>query len=879
MRINRIRLKNFCGVVETEVKFSPTGVTLIHGPNEAGKSTLMTGIDVLFDHRDDSKKEEVRETKPVNRDVGSEVEADVQIGEYEFTYFKRFHKEKETVLTVRAPKAESLVGREAHDRVIQILSGSVDTSLWRALRIMQGGKLEMPTLHDQRALAEALDRAAGEAKSGEKENALFEAAHSEYNQYYTDNGKEKDPVIGLSRKKATEAVGKEWDLQAEQNKLEEDVGRFATLEKTVATLKRGLAGLDNAQVKAQVAWEAVSKLAANVERTNSAKKLTDQALQVAKNALQQRNDMINLVNSTFQKVEAAKSQNTKITDALESAAETSNTARSERDSAIATASRCEVEERIRLEDLQLRDQDFELVLMQERLQHVNAADVAATAANTIVSTAKITEHRRTIIRNAEVKLITEKGIFNSASPQFTITALEAVEVVINDEPIKLGVGQDRKISVSKAVSAKIGSMATLLVEPGTNAETLSQSVTTAESALVKACAEAGVASPEEAETVWATFLEAKRTLLERDRVAKEHLRDLTREQLGEHIKAAKDKVDAYLAKRNADFDLPVTSEECKALLKLATKDASDAKTAQTKAEAVFAEVQEHHTKCREDHARIIATLQREQQDYDNLVGRLEGERARSSDDALGNSLAFAETEAQTAQESSRVAEEALKEADPESAKAMFESAVQAAKNARGQCDEEDRALLVLRTKLDLAGDAGLAESLAEAKRVTFEAEDSLARLLRRASATKLLYDTLSDERATMRRAYVAPLREGIERLGRHVFGGTLCVDVDEKLQVVSRTVDGITVPIKQLSTGAQEQIGVLVRLAAASMVSQDGGVPLVLDDALGSTDEGRLEAMGAVLRVASQGTQTIILTCSPERYIHVGAEVSAPMGR
>ena len=56
MRINRVRLKNFGGVVEAEVRFAPLGVTIVHGPNEAGKSTLMQGINVLFDHRDDSRK-------------------------------------------------------------------------------------------------------------------------------------------------------------------------------------------------------------------------------------------------------------------------------------------------------------------------------------------------------------------------------------------------------------------------------------------------------------------------------------------------------------------------------------------------------------------------------------------------------------------------------------------------------------------------------------------------------------------------------------------------------------------------------------------------------------------------------------------------------
>ena len=160
------------------MQFAPTGVTLVLGPNEAGKSTLMHGISVLFDHREDRKKEEVRLTKPVNRDVGSEVEAEVTVGEHMFTYFKRFHRERETRLTIHEPRPENLVGREAHERVQEILSSNVDTALWQALRIVQGCSLELPELHRQPALAQALDRAAGQAKSGEKEEALFAGTSS-----------------------------------------------------------------------------------------------------------------------------------------------------------------------------------------------------------------------------------------------------------------------------------------------------------------------------------------------------------------------------------------------------------------------------------------------------------------------------------------------------------------------------------------------------------------------------------------------------------------------------------------------------------------------------------------------------------------------------
>lgn len=877
MRIDRVWLKNFCGVAEAEVKFAPIGVTIVHGPNEAGKSTLMHGINVLFDHRDDSRKEEVRLTKPVNRDVGSEVEADVEIGEHRFTYFKRFHKDRETRLTIHAPRAESLVGREAHERVQQIVSGSVDTALWQALRIVQGRNLQMPELLNQPALAQALDRAAGQAKSGEKEEALFEAAYSECSRYLTDTGKEKEDPIGQARRRAAEAAGKERELLVQLKEIEEDVGRFATLERSAATLRRSLAGLESAQQKAQAEWDAVSKLAEGVERATAAHQLTNQSMQVARRAVQQRNEMISLVKAAALKVEDATAQNAKSTLALAETAETLKAARETRDAASVTASQRDAEENIRRADSEFRVEEFELVRMGERLEHVRKADDAAAAASAVIAATKITDKLRASIRSAEIGLRTAQGILNSACPQLTIKALRSVPVAINGDPQTIKAGEERVLPVTEPVSAIVADTVELRVDPGASSETLRQALSDAESVLTKACVKAGVANPDETETAWAALQDAKRTVADRDRIAKEHLRDLTREDLENRMEIAKAKVLAYRAKRTLDPALPATSEEARALLESARNAAAHAKKALQEAEAVYAPVQEHHVRCREDHAGNTALLEQAIKDHALAVERLEGERNFSSDDELAQSLATADATAKSALDSLKAAEESLGNADPESAKSILDTSASAMKKARDQCEEQDRALLTLRTKLDLVGDKGLAEALAEQQRVAFEAKDSLDRVLRRAGAAKLLYETLRAEREAMRRAYVAPLREGIERLGRHVFGPTLRVDVDENLCVVSRTVDSVTVALEQLSTGAREQMGLLVRLAAASIVSKDGGVPLVLDDALGSTDEGRFESMGAVLRIASQDVQTIILTCAPERYVHVGAQASVAM--
>lgn len=247
----------------------------------------------------------MRFTKRVDRDVGAEVEADVEIGTYQFTYFKRFHKDRETRLTVHVPKAENLTGREAHDRVQQILSGSLDTNLWMALRIIQGHNLEMPELHNQPALAQALDRSAGQAKSGEREESLYEAAQSEFLQYFTDKGKEKEGPVGRARTQAVTTAEREQELNRQLKELEDHVTRFAILTKETDTLSRSLSSLESAEKNAQEAWDVVSKLSENLDRCKSANELAEQKLTTAEKAVEQRNQLVQAVQDGMKKVEEA----------------------------------------------------------------------------------------------------------------------------------------------------------------------------------------------------------------------------------------------------------------------------------------------------------------------------------------------------------------------------------------------------------------------------------------------------------------------------------------------------------------------------------------------------------------------------------------------
>ena len=74
-------------VVESrELEFAD-GVTLIEGPNEIGKSTIVEAIQSLFTVMDSSSKADIKAIQPVGQDVGSSVEAEIAAGKDESLKF------------------------------------------------------------------------------------------------------------------------------------------------------------------------------------------------------------------------------------------------------------------------------------------------------------------------------------------------------------------------------------------------------------------------------------------------------------------------------------------------------------------------------------------------------------------------------------------------------------------------------------------------------------------------------------------------------------------------------------------------------------------------------------------------------------------------
>ncbi len=268
MRLLRLRLRDFRGVVDREVAFAPAGVTVIEGPNEVGKSTLAEALDLLLDELDSANTKAIRDVKPVDRDAGPEVELEAESGPYAFTFRKRFLRDRQTVLVVTQPRPENLTGREAHERLRGILSQTADLALWKALRISQGRAVAQASVDGIGSLSAALDRAAGTVPAGPAEIALIERAKQEYARYWTDTGRPRADAATLAQR-VTDAERGLAEVEAELRRLDEDVVTVARLGLELDDLAVRAVQAAASVEQRTAEWHRIASLAAVVQTADA----------------------------------------------------------------------------------------------------------------------------------------------------------------------------------------------------------------------------------------------------------------------------------------------------------------------------------------------------------------------------------------------------------------------------------------------------------------------------------------------------------------------------------------------------------------------------------------------------------------------------------
>jgi len=870
MRIHSLRVANFKGIDERTVEFPENGVVVVEGPNEVGKSSMIEALHLLLGKLDSSKKAKIKEAKPVDRDVGPEVEAEIESGKYRFRYFKRFLKKPETVLRILAPQKHDLTGRTAHERVDAILDESMDRVLWDALQVTQADPLTQASLAQAQSLAAALDQSAGQEIAGDRESTLFTRVESEYARYFTPTGK---PGKALQ-----EAEARAEDAQAT---LDETTEKLLLLEQDVAAIDR----LEKDTVRLETQHR--NQLTAHAERVKELDELRQQeskleglAMQASaaaasatasRNADEARRRRIESAEAAQRRCAELETQAKAREPELREAEEVANAANEQ----LATANSAAAELR-RVAELRERDKNhlhyqLDLQKMRERRKAIDEDRERRAKATAELEENRVDEAAARRIREAHDALQRAEAQAQTRSPQLFVRAHKNIAIELDGERHELKQDSEVERTVGDRLKLSIHGILDVEFRGGAGTRELQDAIRQRRDELTAILETAGVASLEDAEAALRARAECHLVLEQCDRQIAQNLADLTYESLVDKIERTSAAGQRYMAERPSDpepapnYDAAVTmNREARAAATAADIAQQDARARADAAREKFAE-----RKDRTERSRFEIQLAQRELEKERTL--LEQERLAKPDDALAKELEAAVAKASATRDAATTAERALGAGRVLEARQLADNAEKAAARTNEErTDVRDR-LRDTRNRIEMLGGDGLFESEQRAHTLVEHAARERDDLQTRAAAARLLYDTMVEEQAAARSAYAAPLRDKIGQLGRLVYHESFAVQLDHNtLSVRQRTLRGRTIPFDSLSVGAREQLGMITRLAVALLVDEEHGVPVVLDDTLGSTDPERLEGLGAMLNVAGQRAQIIVLTCTPDRFRHVG---------
>lgn len=874
MRIHRITIKNFRGVTDNTVEFATQGVTVLVGPNEIGKSSIPEGLDVLLRIFHDSKRSEITDLKPVGNDAGPEVEADISLGEYRFVYAKRWLKNAMTTLTITEPTRQQLTGRDAHDRVVELLDSHLDRPLFDALRYVQGTAVGQHGIAKSTSLMAALDQATS-SQSAEPDGgtALIDAIEGEYERYFTPGGKVKVERVQAAERlvaaRASLASSEESLKGIEQLGVEfaSVVERIAKAEDRLETCRVERVEIDEKLTEIDAVERDLADAAADCRLAESEQGgvLGDQTARTA---------LIDAERRAGEDVDRLQAQHTGV-------AETLSVAEAALAGVLVEIDRCERAHRAALDaeaaavlELQRREAHVAVGLLGRRLQDFNRAEAIRVAATRVLEVNDaITSKARGALDQALTRLTQAEAVRTAGQPTVIVEPTADLAVDVDGVKETVGGGESKRWTVDGTSTVSLGGIAKVTVTAPTDDE-VELELAAAHANLVRVVEKYGldVGDPRvDLESRLVAIAGARQDIVHADASCDAALFDLTPEQL-----KAKHENAVALIEGFEDTDASLDVEAARVELAGAIASRSAAAQALGGATAERRGLDDHINRQRIELSRLSGERTHAQQTLERTKETLSQARAARNDADLSaavlsskEALAGALSRRQTLQIRRDAASPETVQAEAANLEARERrvlNELDADRTRREQLTGELRAL----GSKDLQADLDRSQSEVDTHTREHEA------LERRAHAAQLLRNTFNRHRETARANRARPYADEVNRLGRFVFGPTSHVTINSSdFTVTSRTMDGTTVSFDQMSTGAREQMSVVATLACAILVNPEGGdgdagAPVILDDVLGFSDPARLQRLGPVFAEAAKSAQVILLTASPERYESVG---------
>lgn len=897
MKVHRIHVENFKGIDDRTLEVPESGLVIASGPNEIGKSSLIEALDLVLDAKvkHTSKHRRVLATQPVGTQRPVVVEAEFTIGPHRVVHRKQFLSSPAASLHFLAgPRAgQRLAGDEAID-AMATLWGRVDRTLWDALHLLEGSGLADLALQSSTSLARALDAASnpggltgsgeGSASGGlsgigpgaDEGTPLLDAVEREYRIYWTPTGKRTTVQTGPA-KDLEEVVAEHDRATAALAQVDEVVAQLARADEDIAELTVQMHEATDTAQEAARRTEAVRGLEEALARARRLREDADRAVHQAELTASTRADLVARVTALTQQVDdlagqvadlelregEVEAERRTVREDLGRADERLTEARGRAERADDLVELLEARESLDRLDSQLArtgalSERIEALEEQIADRPISAADLArAEEAADTVSAART---RLTL-----------------ASPTLAVERLgDEVDLTIDGDQVT----GDLTRPLERPTRIEVAGAWALTLTPDQSVEDLAARARRAESELADVLAQLGVDDVGAARQRLAERMSREDRLRglreDLDRaLAGARLEDLREERrtlssdLGRL--AARARAAGAGAEAGEAAGTPPDAAAARAAARSAREARDEAQIARDGLATQLEAVTTRWSAAREEAVMTSSTLAARRSDLAGLTERLTAARADASDESLDEDLARCREELDRASAAVDRASRELGELSPEEVHAADEEARMHLAGAQRRLTDARARRARLEGELKGLGREDRQDRADRLGARRHRLELDVEGTGQRAEAARVLREALTSAREAQRRAYVAPFREAVQAIGRQVFDADLTVDIGDDLSLVSRTLAGRTVPWDQLSTGAREQLGLVVRLAAARLVDPEDGVPVVLDDALVHSDRVRTRRLLEQVAAGAGATQVVVLTCAPERYDRITA--------
>ena len=844
MRIHYLQIDNVRGIDHLELKDLPeTGVVVIHGDNEVGKSTLAEAIDVVLTEKHGGRSRKIQALQPVGKDVGPQITLEATVGPWHLRISKRWLRKKSSELQILGPHPAQFTGGQADDELDRILAAHLDRQLLQTLFLRQDDLGEGISAVGIPSLTAALEQASGVAAGAitAEDSEIMTKVEDEYRKYFSARKAQpahdyKAAIAALEQAEARDHEARE-KLRALDGIVEEYERILEKQEAAESSLPQAKKESDEAAAALDNARQAAEKAAAQQERVN----LAEVEVKRLKLLVTERAELRSRVKEA--------ETNLEMTSKELAAARTKDTAEAqtrqvleeqlERSQAqwLAARGRLKLARR-----LQARQECAEL---QRRMASLDGLEQSLSLARDAFKQApEVKDEDLAQLRAAVQDVTVCTRVHEATAAKLRLSAVSPTEITVDTEAVTIG--EEIAVELVDGTRLQIGTVSAVYQAAAGVGEDTKAAVERARLRLRDAQEVLGCETPEEAEKL----REQHRKLWERlDRAEREWQLALGEDDISDlrmRQELLLEQV-ADLPEESIDLSEAETQEEAARR----AVEADEKSLAPYREGALKQEVVKWETRWETADGEMHQARQ-----------KLQSAREVLGDEDLQDSVSAAEQVFE--ERAAKLA--AMQEADLDTAQALLEGAQSRVSSLEEEVRQAELDLREHTSYIEMhsgaAEDAELAAAELEAARDTHES------VARRARAARYLRDLLIRYRDAARERYAQPFTEQLSEFARMVFGKGVSFELNEELRIQARTRDNQTVPVESLSGGAKEQLAILTRFAIAKMVD-DEGVPVIVDDALGSTDLHRLQLMSTLFSAVGKYAQVLVLTCVPGRYSRV----------